>query len=366
MGLSVEHLYDPQADALAHMPFSPPAYAGFATAIVRELWQHDREPLKLVAVDADNTLWSGVLGEDGPAGLDPRPFARLHDRLRHCRSAGALLAIVSNNDPDLVRAALARPDLPDADEFVAIEGGYDSKATRLIGLAERLSLGVDSFCFIDDNEVEVAAMREACPEALAFVLPRPTAEREGELPNIGGFIRRLWALDIDARTQADRDRPQRYAEELARRSSRRPGQGHVEFVRSLELVVTPRPLERHLERAAQLSARTNQFNIRKRPRTADELSDELEQPDTRATVLEVRDRFGEYGIVGLVMAKVRGAELVVDTLLLSCRVLGRGVELELLRWMAEQADEAGATAVRLLAEPSPRQHSRATLRAACG
>jgi thioester reductase-like protein/FkbH-like protein len=352
-GLEVETAFDPQADALAHVPFSAPAYAAFATAIVRELWHHDRQPLKLVAVDADNTLWSGVVAEDGPDGVDPRPFTPLHDRLRHCRASGVLLAIISNNDPDMVRAALARPDLPNADEFVAIETGYDSKATRLIGLADRLSLGVDSFCFIDDNEVEVAAMREACPEALAFVLPSPIKGRK-QPDTVGGFVRRLWALDIDARTQADRDRPQRYAEEVARRSSRRPGQGHLEFVRSLELCVTPRPLERHLERAAQLSARTNQFNIRKRPRTADELSDELEQPDVRATVLEVRDRFGEYGIVGLVMARVRGPELVVDTLLLSCRVLGRGVELELLRWLAEQADEAGATAVRLLAEPSPR------------
>jgi thioester reductase-like protein/FkbH-like protein len=348
-GLELDTLYDAQADAIAHVPFSAPAYAAFATAIVRELWHHDRQPLKLVAVDADNTLWSGVLGEDGPSGIDPAPFVPLHERLRHCRASGVLLAIVSNNDPDLVRTALARPDLPDAEEFVAIEGGYDSKATRLIGLADRLSLGVDSFCFIDDNEVEVAAMRDACPETLAFVLPNP-----GPGGNVDGFIRRLWALDIDARTQADRDRPQRYAEEIARRSSRRPGQGHVEFVRSLELVVTPRALERHLERAAQLSARTNQFNLRKRPRTADELADELEQPDVRATVFEVRDRFGEYGIVGLLMARVRGTELVVDTLLLSCRVLGRGVELELLRWLAEQADEAGCTAVRLLAEPSPR------------
>lgn len=352
-GLDVETLYDPQADALAHVPYSAPAFAAFGTALVRELWSHDRQPLKLVAVDADNTLWSGVVGEDGPAGLDPAPFAPLHQALRRCRSAGVLLAIVSNNDPDLVRAALARPDLPNADEFVAIESGWDSKAARLIGLGERLSLGVDSFCFLDDNEVEVAAMRDACPEVLAFVLPPPEPSDDGH-SSVGGFVSRLWALDIDVRTQADRDRPQRYAEEIARRSSRRPGQGHVEFVRSLELVVTPRPLERHLERAAQLTARTNQFNLRKRPRTADELSDELEQPDVRATVFEVHDRFGDYGIVGLVVARARGTELVVDTLLLSCRVLGRGVELELLRWLAEQADELGATSVRLLAEPSPR------------
>jgi thioester reductase-like protein/FkbH-like protein len=353
--LEVTEIFDPQADALAHVPFTAPAYAAFATAIVRELWHHDRQPLKLVAVDADNTLWSGVVGEDGPAGLDPKPFAPLHERLQRCRTAGVLLAIVSNNDPDLVRAALARPDLPDVEDFVAIEGGWDSKAARLISLGERLSLGVDSFCYLDDNEVEIAAMRDACPEVLAFVLPPPQPGEDSEGgESVRGFIRRLWALDVDARTQADRDRPRRYAEELARRSSRRPGQGHLDFVRSLELTVTPRPLERHLQRAAQLSARTNQFNLRKRPRTADELADELAEPEVRATVFEVHDRFGDYGIVGLVIARVRGKELVVETLLLSCRVLGRGVELELLRWLAEQADEVGAVAVRLLAEPSPR------------
>ncbi|WP_165703858.1 thioester reductase domain-containing protein [Enhygromyxa salina] len=354
--LRVDALFDTQADALAHVPFTSPAYAAFATAIVRELWRHDRQLLKLVAVDADNTLWSGVVGEDGPAGLDPAPFASLHQRLRECRAAGVLLAIVSNNDPDLVRAALERPELPNAEDFIAIEGGWDSKAARLINLAERLSLGVDSFCFLDDNEVEVAAMRDACPEALAFVLPkRQLAVASKDAAGSGaGFVERLWALDVDARTQADLERPRRYAEERARRSSRRAGQGHLEFVRSLELSVVARPVERHLERAAQLSARTNQFNLRKRPRTADELASEIGQPDVRATVIEVHDRFGDYGIVGLVVARLRHVELVVETLLLSCRVLGRGVELELLKWLAEQADELGAATVRFLAEPSPR------------
>lgn len=353
--LKVDSPFDPQADAIAHVPFTSPAYAAFATALVRELWRYDRQLLKLVAVDADNTLWAGVVGEDGPAGLDPAPFAPLHRRLRECRAAGVLLAIVSNNEPDLVRAALERPDLPSADEFVAIEGGWDSKATRLINLAERLSLGIDSFCLLDDNEVEVAAMRDACPEVLAFVLPKHQLVGAENGPGNGpGFIERLWALDVDARTQADLERPRRYAEELARRSSRRAGQGHIEFVRSLELSVVARPLERHLERAAQLSARTNQFNLRKRPRTADELADELADPNVRATLFEVRDRFGDYGIVALVVARMRQTELVVETLLLSCRVLGRGVELELLKWLAEQADQLGATAVRLLAEPSPR------------
>ncbi|WP_181197841.1 thioester reductase domain-containing protein [Enhygromyxa salina] len=347
--LEVDSVFDPQADALAHVPFTAPASAAFATAIVRELWRYDRQPLKLVAVDADNTLWAGVVGEDGPAGVDPAPFAPLHARLRRCRAAGVLLAIVSNNDPDLVRAALERADLPDAEEFVAIEGGWDSKAVRVINLGERLSLGVDSFCFLDDNEVEVAAMRDACPEVLAFVVPKPSGGRAD-----AGFIQRLWALDVDARTEADRERPRRVAEELARRSSRRPGQAHLDFVRSLELVVVPRSPERHLERAAQLSARTNQFNLRKRPRSADELADELAEQDVRASVFEVHDRFGDYGIVGLVVARLRGLELVVETLLLSCRVLGRGVELELLRWLAEEAEELGAEAVRLLAEPSPR------------
>ncbi|MFI6492385.1 SDR family NAD(P)-dependent oxidoreductase [Streptomyces sp. NPDC050564] len=342
----VENPFDERTERLAHLPFTPRFQAAVALRLAEAVRAVRRPAPKVIAVDGDQTLWGGVAGEIGPEAVDlSGPRALLARRLLQWRAAGALLALVSNNDEDTVRAVLERPDsLLKAEHFSVLSATWGPKSGRLVEAAHTLNLGLDSFLFLDDNPVEIGAVRSALPQVLSVTCP-PTAE-------LAEFLGRLWPLVPAAATAEDALRAGFYAQERERDAAREQA-GFEEFLAQLELEVDIRALSgADAQRADQLVRRTNQFTLRARSADGGDLARWRERGEVWTAA--ARDRFGDYGQIGLLAVRPDGDQLDVLAWLMSCRALGRGVEERLLQWLADRADELGCAKVRLTAERTPR------------
>ncbi|MER5339184.1 SDR family NAD(P)-dependent oxidoreductase [Streptomyces mirabilis] len=355
---AVEEPFDERTERIAHLPFTPPFQAAVALCLADVVRAVRRPAPKVIAVDGDETLWGGVAGEIGPEAVDlTGPRALLARRLLQWRAAGALLALVSNNDEATVRAVLDRPDsLLKAEHFSVLSATWGPKSGRLAEAARTLGLGPDSFLFLDDNPVEIAGVRSALPEVLSVTCP-PSAE-------LGVFLGRLWPLVPAAATAEDALRARFYEQERDRDAVRAQA-GFEEFLAQLELDVDIRALSgTDVERAEQLVRRTNQFTLRARSADGGDLGRWRERGEVWTAA--ARDRFGDYGQIGLLVLRADGDQLDVLAWLMSCRALGRGVEERLLRWLADRADELGCVKVRLTAERTQRNVPARRLLAALG
>ncbi|MFI6763281.1 HAD-IIIC family phosphatase [Micromonospora sp. NPDC050417] len=339
--------HDAYADRLGRVPYTPEFFAALGTALARTVHALVTTRPKVIVVDADNTLWNGIVGEDGPGGVTVDRHRRaLQQLLVDQRDAGRLLCLCSRNQPADVNAVLSgHPDLLLRPEHLtASRVNWQPKWENLRSLAAELNLGLESFVFLDDSPIEVAEVRAACPEVLSLTLPSDSAEA-------AAFLRHCWPLDLDRVTDEDRERAARYEQEARRHAWRERAMSLADFHAGLELrvAVTPaRPDQR--ERIAQLAQRTNQFNLA--PVRRDPL--EPPAPDLDWLVVTVADRFGDYGLVGVVGHTVDAEWLRVDTFLLSCRALGRGVEHRMLAHLGELALDRGVSTVALACLPTAR------------
>lgn len=338
----VANRYDEAGERAARIPYSEEMFAALATAVVRRAFALSMPPYKVIAVDCDNTLWAGICGEDGPenVALDP-PRRALHEFLLAQRDSGMLLCLSSkNNEQDVLDTFAAHPEFPlQLRHFSGWRINWDSKGEALASLAAEFGLGLDSFIFIDDNAKECAEVREAHPEVLTLTLPHDIEE----LPEI---LEHFWAFDHPVVTEEDRQRNVYY--EQARDFGRelRQAANLEQFIASLNVRVDiARLAPERLSRAAQLTQRTNQFNLTTIRRSEAELVELLNSGRHEIYTAEVSDRFGEYGLTGLLIVEMSEGECRADTFLLSCRVLGRGVEHRLLSFLGELAEECGARRV---------------------
>ncbi len=337
-------VFDPLRDRIGHIPFTAEYYCLLGTLAARLAYRQLAPPTKLVAVDCDNTLWRGVVGEVGPDGIRlEAQHLRLQRRLVELVDAGVLVALCSKNESDDVwRVFDEREDMIlRREHVVAAMIDWQPKSRNLQSLAEKLNLGIDSFVFLDDNPVECAEVRSRCPQILTIQWPQ-----HGE--QAVRLLDHLWELDLGDATREDRQRTEMYQQEFRRQELKERSAGFEEFLASLQLEVEFRPLDQQdLGRASQLTRRTNQFNFTTRRRSESELRALAEQPAWNVWTVRVRDRFGDYGIVGLLVCRETDSELVADTFLLSCRTLGRGVEHRMVAWLGAQAGERGLSSVRL-------------------
>ncbi|MET8244303.1 HAD-IIIC family phosphatase [Streptomyces sp. NPDC005202] len=355
---AVEERFDARTERLAHLPFTPAFQAAVALRLAEAVRAVLRPAPKVIAVDGDETLWGGIAGEIGPEAVDlTGPRALLARRLLQWRRAGALLVLVSNNDEATVRAVLDRPDsLLKAEHFSVLSAAWGPKPGRLAQAARTLNLGLDSFLFLDDNPAEIAKMRSALPQVLSVTCP-PVDELEE-------FLGRLWPLVPAAATAEDALRARFYEQEREREAVREQA-GFEEFLARLELEVDIRALSgADVQRAEQLVRRTNQFTLRARSADGGGVARWRERGEVWTAA--ARDRFGDYGQIGLLALRAEGDQLDVLAWLMSCRALGRGVEERLLQWLADRAEELGCAKVRLTAERTPRNVPARRLLAALG
>ena len=322
------------------------SFRDYARGLVRTFATMYRAPRKVLCTDLDNTLWGGVLGEEGPGGIATGSafpgncYLEYQKYLKQLSSRGILLAIVSKNNEEDVREAfnVRAADLAlSMDSFVALKINWNEKADSIRELAGELSLGMDSFVFVDDNPVECEAVRQQLPEVAVVEAPAAEPWRLVEVLSEQPFFDAAVVTDDDMH-RAEEYRAQAKRAELASSVGSRD-----EFLASLGIVCTfQSALDAPLARAVQLLAKTNQFNLTTRRRSAAEVEEFAAAAGGQAVVVRVRDRFGDAGVVGLALARRQGDACYIDSLLLSCRVIGRGIESALLAYVGEEAARAGA------------------------
>lgn len=342
--------HNAEGERLGRIPYTDRYFAALATAVTRCSDALARPPYKVIAVDCDNTLWAGICGEDGPEGVSLDPDRRsLHEFLLAQRQAGMLLCMSSkNNEQDVLDTFAAHPEFPlRLEHFTTWRINWEPKGEHLASLAEELSLGLDSFIFLDDNPKECAEVEDSAPGALSLTLPH----RIEDLPR---WLDHLWVFDHPIVTDEDRKRGASYQQVRAFKSAAHGATSLAEFMASLGLTLHIAEMTPEQQpRVAQLTQRTNQFNTTTIRRTEAEIA-ALPRNGSQIWTATVADRFGEYGLTGLLLTEPRQGVLWVDSLLLSCRVLGRGIEHRMLAFAGQTAFDLGLERVAVPVTPSKR------------
>lgn len=354
----VPEYYDPHADELGHVPYTPEYFAALGTMVARKLHAQRGGRYKVIALDCDETLWQGVCGEDGPQGvqLDENHRA-LQEFMLAERKQGMLLLLCSKNNPeDVFDTFRAHPEMPLAlEHFTAWRLNWSPKSANLRELAEELNLAPDSFVLVDNSATECAEVLAGSPEVLAIPLPQDTRE-------FSAFLDHIWAFDRWSTTAEDRSRAALYVQERERSRAERMASSLEEFLASLDLRVTIAPMTQdQLPRVAQLTVRTNQMNFTSVRRGESEIQSLLRSRGYECLTVDVEDRFGSYGLTGVMLFHPNAGALIVDTFLLSCRALGRGVEHRMLARLGEIAMERGLAEVRVPFAPTSRNRPAGAL-----
>ena len=340
---------EPHGERLASMPYTTEAYGMLGTALARSIYGLTVPAHKVLVLDCDDTLWGGLCSELGAEGVAVTPeHIALQRFAREQREDGKLICLASrNNEADVLAVFDRHPGMTlSRDDLTAWEIHWGLKSDSLAQLAGKLGLGLDSFVFIDDDPVQCAEVRRRFPEVLALQLPKQ---------NVGEFCRHIWPLDPRSATAEGARRTIAYRHHAAREDVRAASQSFAQFLDSLELRVDMETLsEQELARASELTHRTNQFNLTGLRLNEAELRHRLQQESGICVGVRVRDRFGDYGLVGLILGELMNDELRVPILLLSCRALGRGVEQRMVACLGRLAREQGAARIALHCTPTQR------------
>jgi FkbH-like protein len=303
---------------------------------------------KCLVLDLDNTLWGGVIGEDGldgirlGAGPDGEAFVAFQHYIRRLKDRGVILAVCSkNNEPDAREPFEKHPDmvlkLEDVAMFVA---NWKPKSENIAHIAATLNIGLESLVFADDNPAEREVIRQMLPEVEVITLPADPS----------GYVR---ALD-----QSLLFEPASFTEEDAKKTEQYRARAEIvrlegesdsleDFYESLQMKAIIAPFDAlHLPRIVQLIGKTNQFNLTTRRHSMPQVQAFMNDADCVHLYLKLRDRFTDHGLVGLVIARKSGDVLDIDTLLMSCRVIGRTAEHAMLARLCEEARRRGCTAIR--------------------
>ncbi|MEO5782429.1 MAG: HAD-IIIC family phosphatase, partial [Ginsengibacter sp.] len=319
----VEEMFDSKSDEVGHIPFTQEYYAALGTCLWRKIRSYKRPSYKVIALDCDNTLWKGVCGEDGALKVViDQNYAYLQEFLLEKYHEGFLLVLCSkNNESDVWEVFNRHPEMKIKQEHITAHRiNWDPKPGNLAGLSKELNVGLDSFIFLDDNNFETEQVLVSCPEVLSLCLPENSTA-------FFSFLNHIWEFDVLQVTQEDLQRNKMYKAEKQRKEDQINYALLDEFFMSLNIIVTLYPLqEKDLDRAVQLTLRTNQFNLNGIRKTYEEIKKTIHQKNSISKIIHVQDRFGDYGNVGLLLAKKINSEMTINTFVLSCRVLGRNVE----------------------------------------
>ena len=285
---------------------------------------------KVLVLDCDNTLWSGVLGEDGEDGIEMsdltvkgKSFHEVQHLIKGLQRKGVLLALCSkNNLEDVDKVLLHHSDMILKDiDFVAKKVNWSDKATNLIELSHELNLGLDSFVFVDDSEFEIGLIRRELPEVQAVMVPK-------EASSYPSVIR---ALEKDffslLSTEEDSKKTLMYKQEKSRVDSAKAFESIGDYLVSLGLSLTIAfNKDVCVARAAQLTQKTNQFNLRTTRYSEAEINNFVDREDHIVVSFSLSDRYGDYGTTGLCIIRLGKESAFLDTFLMSCRVIGRNIE----------------------------------------
>jgi FkbH-like protein len=342
------------ASKLTIAPDFIPLYADVVVRVVAAIYGKSR---KCLVLDLDNTLWGGVIGDDGLTGIKlgqgsptGEAFLAVQQMAKQLRSRGVILAVCSKNEEDVARSAFQRhPDMLLAESDIAVfQANWTDKASNLRAIATTLNIGVDALVFLDDNPAERLQVRRELPMVAVPELPEDPALYPQILAAAGYFETVSFSAEDKNRAEYYRSNAQR-AEILNKT-------GDMEsYLRSLEMICEINPVDAMSRaRSSQLINKSNQFNLTTRRYSESEI--EALETDDGAHLIQVRltDKFGDNGIISVIIARKAADAWTIDTWLMSCRVLGRRVEEAVLGHLTEVARAAGARALVGSYIPSPK------------
>lgn len=301
---------------------------------------------KCMVLDLDNTLWGGVVGEVGMEGIelsDYKEGARYKDfqkKLKEIKDLGIILAVVSkNNFDDAIKVIREHKHMVLKEEdFVALKINWDLKSQNIRDLSEELNIGLDSIVFIDDNPVERESVKRELPEVTVPGFPQDTSELLNFAVEL--YHNYFYTLDI---TDEDTVKTEIYRQNMKRRDAQKSSASYEDFLKSLETKIEIRRISaENVQRAAQLTQKTNQFNLTTKRYSEQELLALIDEEGFEGFVAYVSDRFGDNGMVSVVITKRKtDTEIELDTFLLSCRVMGRFIEEQIIGFIEDLYKKSG-------------------------
>ena len=301
-----------------------PSLANSLANIIKSIYGRNK---KVLALDLDNTLWGGVVWDDGVDGIAVGPevpegqvYAEFQSYCKALKSIGVVLAVDSKNDEENALAGLNHPDgVLRPDDFVAIKANWDPKDRNLQAIAEELNLGVDSFVFADDNPAERAIVAAQLPGVETPALDG--AENYIKMLDHGGYF------EVTALSGEDLKKTELYHANAERRRAQAAFADYGAYLDSLAMKATIRPFEPlYLQRIAQLTNKSNQFNLTTLRCSEEDIRAMSTDPAWLCLYGKLEDRFGDNGVVTVVAGQQEGALLHLRLWLMSCRVLKRGME----------------------------------------
>lgn len=346
--IGYERWDDPRHWHASKLPFSPDFTPVYADVIARVVGALKGKAKKVLVLDLDNTLWGGVIGDDGLDGISlgqgsatGEAFLAIQNFALDLRQRGVVLAVCSKNEDATARQPFKEhPEMALKEEHIAVfQANWTDKASNLRTIAEKLNLGIDSLVFVDDNPAEREQVRRELPMVAVPELPEEPAFYPRYLAAAGYF-------EAVAFSEEDRARADQYQTNAVRAELMSSSSDINSYLRSLEMrcrIGSVSSLNR--PRVAQLINKSNQYNLTTRRYTEAQVADMETRQDKLMLQVRLEDRFGDNGIISIAIVNKTGREWDIDTWLMSCRVLGRCVENAVLATIADYARSQGATAL---------------------
>lgn len=302
---------------------------------------------KALALDLDNTLWGGIVGDDGVQNLEigqetsmGQVYSEFQSYLKELKKYGILLNIVSKNEHENAMAGLAHPQMVlKAEDFVSVKANWEPKSMNLVQMAQELNLLPESFVFADDNPAEREIIRQQVTGVGIPLMDKPE--------NYITAIDRAGYFEITNFSKDDLKRSAMYKENMARTQLENSFANYGDYLLSLDMKAEIRPFEAvYFSRIAQLTNKSNQFNLTTLRCTQQEIEEAAENENVITLYGRLEDRFGDNGVVTVAMARVSGETADITLWLMSCRVLKRDMEFAMMDAMAEECGKRGVTLLR--------------------
>lgn len=303
---------------------------------------------KCIVLDCDNTLWGGIVGEDGPYGIqigDDYPgiaYKHFQQEIIHLKNRGVIIALCSkNNEQDVWEVFDSNPNMVlSKDDIVAFEINWDSKAENIKKIAERINIGLDSIVFVDDSHFECELVRNQLPEVEVIQLGKNISEN-------ASLLRRCRLFNSLTLTEDDKNRNATYKAEQVRKTLQAKYSTMDEYLSSLNMkAVIRRNMTEDVPRIAQMTQKTNQFNLTTRRYTESDIIGYIDSGSADVISIKLADDVSDMGIIGAAVIHYKDKIALIDTFLLSCRALGRRVEDVLYEYVVQQAKKRHCVALQ--------------------
>ena len=343
-----EDFYSVKLWYMGSIPYSLNGMKLIAEEIDSILSSYKGKRLKCLAIDLDNTLWGGVIGEEGIEGIllseskNGAIYYDLQKRIKELKDTGAILIILSkNNEEDVERVFNEHPHMVLKDnDFVCKAINWENKAENLFKLTKEINIGIDSVAFLDDNPVERDIMRNIAPDVTVIDFPNDITKLSDTLRDVYNKSFRAFEL-----TDEDKKKTVVYKQELTRKSESKRFKSLDDYIKSLKIELDMHEIEdSEIERVSQLTQKTNQFNLTTKRYT---VSDILEMKVTGHKIYTVhsKDKYGDSGLISVIIIKVGNDTAYIDTFLMSCRVMGRKIENAIIGRLCDELNKKGITTI---------------------